>query len=181
MHATPALSRMNNRTLMQTSQSPTLIDVKVLFHRSAIKSQLEPFGRSFCLLAAGEVNTTRFTITGVTTRPRNVQLGLWIIEEAAAYFFITVSSSRSILFCTRTVGMSPTSASTFSLQLSIAWNDSLSVVEKTSTHAWAPGTQHNATTACSFRSLDSFSSKMWAGACHRRAAIKRLNPCRINS
>lgn len=61
--------------------------------------------------------------------------------ENKTYFFITVSSRRSILFCTRTVGISPTSASTFSLQLSMAWNDSRSVVEKTSTHAWAPGTQ----------------------------------------
>lgn len=34
--------------------------------------------------------------------------------------------------------MSPTSATTFSLQLEIASKDSLSVVENTSTQAWAP-------------------------------------------
>lgn len=48
------------------------------------------------------------------------------------------SSRRSILFCTRTVGMSPTSVTTFSFQVGIALKDSLSVVENTRTQAWAP-------------------------------------------
>lgn len=65
----------------------------------------------------------------------------WQKTTTGTHFFTTVCSSRSILFCTRTVGISPTSASTFSFQLSMAWNESLSVVEKTNTHAWAPGMQ----------------------------------------
>lgn len=56
----------------------------------------------------------------------------------SSYFLIQESSSRSILFWTSTVGKSPTSATTFSLQLEIASKDSLSVVENTSTQAWAP-------------------------------------------
>lgn len=51
------------------------------------------------------------------------------------------SSRRSILFCTRTVGMSPTSVTTFSFQVGIALKDSLSVVENTRTQAWAPKNQ----------------------------------------
>jgi hypothetical protein len=39
--------------------------------------------------------------------------------------------------------MSPTSAATFSLQLETASKDSLSVVEKTSTQAWAPVRSQN--------------------------------------
>lgn len=59
-------------------------------------------------------------------------------NDKTSYFLIHESSSRSILFCTSAVGISPTSATTFSLQLEIASKDSLSVVENTSTQAWAP-------------------------------------------
>lgn len=71
----------------------------------------------------------------------NLSFFFWQKATTGTHFFITVCSNRSILFCTRTVGISPTSASTFSFQLSMAWNESLSVVEKTNTHAWAPGMQ----------------------------------------
>lgn len=85
----------------------------------------------------------------------------WFLHlKNSTYFFITVSSSRSILFCTKTVGISPTSASTFSLQLLIAWNDSLSVVEKTRTHAWAPGMQDSIPTVCVFK-LSMFLKMYW--------------------
>ena len=47
------------------------------------------------------------------------------------------------MFCTSAVGMSPTSATTFSLQLEMASKDSLSVVENTSTQAWAPVRSQN--------------------------------------
>lgn len=64
-------------------------------------------------------------------------------QKWTSYFFIQESSKRSILFCTSTVGISPTSATTFSLQLEIASKDSLSVVENTSTQAWAPVRSQN--------------------------------------
>lgn len=70
-----------------------------------------------------------------------------------SYFLIQESSSRSILFWTSTVGKSPTSATTFSLQLEIASKDSLSVVENTSTQAWAPARSQNETVTRSTKQL----------------------------
>lgn len=105
--------------------------------------------------------TALITIKSLLLIALNIQLlqSVFCIKETITHFFITVSSSRSILFCTRTVGMSPTSASTFSLQLSIAWNDSLSVVEKTSTHAWAPGMQDKHTNRSCFQAVHSIKNE----------------------
>lgn len=68
---------------------------------------------------------------------RGTHWSLKVVQQNS-YFFIQESSRRSILFCTRTVGMSPTSVTTFSFQVGIALKDSLSVVENTRTQAWAP-------------------------------------------
>lgn len=111
----------------------TFTDIEILLHWGPIKSQLELLSKTLCFLTA----TTRvlpltWHVWQIITVHYNYTL------KGRSYFFITVSSRRSILFCTRTVGMSPTSISTFSLQLLMASNDSLSVVEKTSTQAWAP-------------------------------------------
>ena len=59
------------------------------------------------------------------------------------WHFVTYSvtwawSTRSILFCTSTIGMSPTSFSTFFFHISMASKETLSVVEKARTQAWAP-------------------------------------------
>lgn len=110
----------------------TFIDIEILFHRGPIKSQLQLLSKALCFLTATvRVLNTDVTLITITVHYHSTLKG-------HSYFFITVSSRRSILFCTRTVGMSPTSISTFSLQLLMASNDSLSVVEKTSTQAWAP-------------------------------------------
>ena len=55
------------------------------------------------------------------------------------YLSTTASSNKSILFCTRTTGISqPTSSSIFCFHFSMASNESRSVVENVNTHACAP-------------------------------------------